>query len=302
MADLQVNGRRRLRWRNPTDRRLRDLRIWPRIRRNFIRSPRSAAFPARASPFRSVRATRRPRIAETPSGMLNAGRPAEPRRRSLSSREDLPWLRQQGTARHREYRGQHAGRITARMAEKLSETDVDMVEIEHLLSRTSSTGGVASSGPPARVSDAITAAVRKHCQQAADGQAVPQRCRYRRDRRRGGSRQARTRSPSSTRSRACALTSARAARFIRNNTGGPARPGGIPGRRAHGVAGGPARQGPGRRPRRHQRPGRTPWRCCLPARRPCRSALLCLQTRMRPSKILDGLNRYLDEHSHCFCD
>lgn len=68
-----------------------------------------------------------PRIAETPSGMLNAVGLQNPGVDHFI-REDLPWLRQQGTAVIANIAGNTPEDYCA-MAEKLSVSDVDMIEM-----------------------------------------------------------------------------------------------------------------------------------------------------------------------------
>ena len=62
------------------------------------------------------------------------------------------------------------------MAEKLSDTDVDMIEL-NISCPNVKQGGVASLAPPVPVWASITEAVRKYCQKAPDGKALPQCCR-----------------------------------------------------------------------------------------------------------------------------
>ncbi len=68
-----------------------------------------------------------PRIAETPSGILNAVGLQNPGV-DVFIREDLPWLKQQNTVVIANIAGNTVEDYCA-MAEKLSETDVDMIEL-----------------------------------------------------------------------------------------------------------------------------------------------------------------------------
>ncbi len=100
-----------------------------------------------------------PRIAETPSGILNAVGLQNPGV-DVFINEDLPWLKQQNTViianiagnTHEEY---------CEMAEKLSETDVDMIELNISCPNVKS-GGVQF-GTSCKSVGAITSEVRKHC-------------------------------------------------------------------------------------------------------------------------------------------
>lgn len=100
-----------------------------------------------------------PRVAETPSGMLNAVGLQNPGV-DVFIKEDLPWLKQQNTV----VIANIAGNTTeeyCKMAEKLSDTDVDMIEMNISCPNVKS-GGVQF-GTSCESVGAITAAVRKHC-------------------------------------------------------------------------------------------------------------------------------------------
>ena len=100
-----------------------------------------------------------PRIAETPSGMLNAVGLQNPGVDHFI-REDLPWLRQQGTAVIANIAGNTPEDYCA-MAEKLSVSDVDMIEMN--ISCPNVKQGGVQFGTSCEGVGAITAAVRKHC-------------------------------------------------------------------------------------------------------------------------------------------
>ena len=68
-----------------------------------------------------------PRIAETPSGILNAVGLQNPGV-DVFIKEDLPWLREQGTVVIANIAGNTVEEYCM-MAEKLSETDTDMIEL-----------------------------------------------------------------------------------------------------------------------------------------------------------------------------
>ena len=68
-----------------------------------------------------------PRIAETPSGILNAVGLQNPGV-DVFIKEDLPWLKQQNTVVIANIAGNTVEEY-CQMAEKLSETDVDMIEL-----------------------------------------------------------------------------------------------------------------------------------------------------------------------------
>lgn len=100
-----------------------------------------------------------PRVAETPSGILNAVGLQNPGV-DVFINEDLPWLKQQNTVvianiagnTHEEY---------CEMAEKLSDTEVDMIELNISCPNVKS-GGVQF-GTSCESVGAITNEVRKHC-------------------------------------------------------------------------------------------------------------------------------------------
>ena len=100
-----------------------------------------------------------PRVAETPSGILNAVGLQNPGV-DVFINEDLPWLKQQNTVvianiagnTHEEY---------CEMAEKLSDTDIDMIELNISCPNVKS-GGVQF-GTSCESVGAITNEVRKHC-------------------------------------------------------------------------------------------------------------------------------------------
>ena len=100
-----------------------------------------------------------PRVAETPSGILNAVGLQNPGV-DVFINEDLPWLKQQNTVvianiagnTHEEY---------CEMAEKLGDTDIDMIELNISCPNVKS-GGVQF-GTSCESVGAITNEVRKHC-------------------------------------------------------------------------------------------------------------------------------------------
>lgn len=100
-----------------------------------------------------------PRIAETPSGMLNAVGLQNPGVDHFIQ-EDLPWLKTQGTKVIANIAG-NTPEEYCEMAEKLSGTDVDMIEL-NISCPNVKQGGVQFGTTCAGVSD-ITAQVRKHC-------------------------------------------------------------------------------------------------------------------------------------------
>ena len=100
-----------------------------------------------------------PRVAETPSGMLNAVGLQNPGV-DVFIKEDLPWLKQQNTVVIANIAGNTTEEYCA-MAEKLSDTDVDMIEMNISCPNVKS-GGVQF-GTSCESVGAITAAVRKHC-------------------------------------------------------------------------------------------------------------------------------------------
>ena len=100
-----------------------------------------------------------PRIAETPSGLLNAVGLQNPGVDHFL-REDLPWLREQGTAVIANIAGNTPEEYCA-MAEKLSDSDVDMVEL-NISCPNVKQGGVQFGTSCAGVEE-ITSQVRRHC-------------------------------------------------------------------------------------------------------------------------------------------
>lgn len=100
-----------------------------------------------------------PRIAETPSGMLNAVGLQNPGVDHFI-REDLPWLKQQGLVIIANAAGS-TREDYCEMAEKLSDSDVDMIEL-NISCPNVKEGGVQFGTSPESVA-AITKAVRKHC-------------------------------------------------------------------------------------------------------------------------------------------
>ena len=102
---------------------------------------------------------RAPRIAEAPGGMLNAVGLQNPGVDHFI-REDLPWLRGQGTRIIANIAGNTPEDYCA-MAEKLNDTDVDMIEL-NISCPNVKQGGVQFGTTCAGVSG-ITKAVRAHC-------------------------------------------------------------------------------------------------------------------------------------------
>ncbi|NLJ31295.1 MAG: dihydroorotate dehydrogenase [Clostridiales bacterium] len=100
-----------------------------------------------------------PRIAETPSGMLNAVGLQNPGVDHFIER-DLPWLKTQGTVIIANIAG-NTPEDYCKMAEKLSGTDVDMVEL-NISCPNVKQGGVQFGTSCAGV-ESITAAVRRFC-------------------------------------------------------------------------------------------------------------------------------------------
>ena len=100
-----------------------------------------------------------PRIAEAPGGMLNAVGLQNPGVDHFI-REDLPWLREQGTRIIANIAG-NTPEEYREMAERLSETDVDMIEM-NISCPNVKQGGVQFGTTCAGVSG-ITKAVRAHC-------------------------------------------------------------------------------------------------------------------------------------------
>ncbi len=100
-----------------------------------------------------------PRIAETPSGMLNAVGLQNPGVDHFIEK-DLPWLRQQGTKILANIAG-NTPEEYCQMAEKLSDSDVDMVEL-NISCPNVKQGGVQFGTSCAGV-EGIVSAVRKYC-------------------------------------------------------------------------------------------------------------------------------------------
>lgn len=100
-----------------------------------------------------------PRVAETPSGMLNAVGLQNPGV-DVFIKEDLPWLKQQNTVVIANIAG-NTPEEYCEMAEKLSDTDIDMIELNISCPNVKS-GGVQF-GTSCESVGAITDAVRKHC-------------------------------------------------------------------------------------------------------------------------------------------
>ena len=100
-----------------------------------------------------------PRVAETPSGMLNAVGLQNPGV-DVFIKEDLPWLKQQNTVVIANIAGNTAEEY-CEMAEKLSDTEIDMIELNISCPNVKS-GGVQF-GTSCESVGAITAAVRRHC-------------------------------------------------------------------------------------------------------------------------------------------
>lgn len=100
-----------------------------------------------------------PRVAETPSGMLNAVGLQNPGVDEFI-KEDLPWLKQQNTVVIANIAG-NTPEEYCEMAEKLSDTDIDMIEMNISCPNVKS-GGVQF-GTSCESVGAITDAVRRHC-------------------------------------------------------------------------------------------------------------------------------------------
>ena len=100
-----------------------------------------------------------PRIAETPSGILNSVGLQNPGV-DVFINEDLPWLKEQNTRIIANVAG-NTPEEYCEMAEKLSDTDVDMIEMNISCPNVKS-GGVQF-GTSCQSVGSITAAVRKHC-------------------------------------------------------------------------------------------------------------------------------------------
>lgn len=100
-----------------------------------------------------------PRVAETPGGMLNSVGLQNPGVDRFL-REDLPWLKEQGTVVIANAAGSTVGDYCL-MAEKLSESDVDMIELN--ISCPNVKRGGAQFGTTCEGAEEITRAVRKRC-------------------------------------------------------------------------------------------------------------------------------------------
>lgn len=100
-----------------------------------------------------------PRIAETPSGILNAVGLQNPGV-DVFIEQDLPWLKKQNTVVIANIAG-NTPEEYCQMAEKLSDTDVDMIEMNISCPNVKS-GGVQF-GTSCESVGAITSEVRKHC-------------------------------------------------------------------------------------------------------------------------------------------
>ena len=100
-----------------------------------------------------------PRIAETPSGILNAVGLQNPGV-DVFIQDDLPWLKQQGTVVIANIAGNTVEEYCM-MAEKLSETDTDMIELNISCPNVKS-GGVQFGTSCESVGN-ITKEVRAHC-------------------------------------------------------------------------------------------------------------------------------------------
>ncbi|MBQ1506925.1 MAG: dihydroorotate dehydrogenase [Ruminococcus sp.] len=100
-----------------------------------------------------------PRIAETPSGMLNAVGLQNPGV-DVFIEEDLPWLKKQNTVIIANIAGNTIEEY-CEMAEKLSETDVDMIEL-NISCPNVKHGGVQFGTSRESVAN-ITSEVRRHC-------------------------------------------------------------------------------------------------------------------------------------------
>ncbi len=100
-----------------------------------------------------------PRIAETPMGMLNAVGLQNPGVEHFI-KDDLPWLREQGTVIISNVAGSTESDY-CQMAEILSDTDIDMIEL-NISCPNVKEGGVQFGTSCSSVA-AITKAVRQHC-------------------------------------------------------------------------------------------------------------------------------------------
>ena len=111
-----------------------------------------------------------PRIAETPSGILNAVGLQNPGVDHFIER-DLPWLKEQETVVIANIAG-NTPEEYAQMAEKLSESSVDMIEMN--ISCPNVKHGGVQFGTSCQSVGAITREVPRPLQKAADGEAFPQ--------------------------------------------------------------------------------------------------------------------------------
>lgn len=100
-----------------------------------------------------------PRIAETPSGMLNAVGLQNPGVEAFLE-NDLPWLKEQGTAVIANIAGSCPEDYCA-VAERLSDSAVDLVELN--ISCPNVKAGGVQFGVTAEGVESITRAVRRHC-------------------------------------------------------------------------------------------------------------------------------------------
>ncbi|MBQ9902344.1 MAG: dihydroorotate dehydrogenase [Clostridia bacterium] len=100
-----------------------------------------------------------PRIAETPSGILNSVGLQNPGVEHFI-REDLPWLRQQNTVIIANIAGATEEDYAA-IAEKINDSDVDMVELN--ISCPNVKAGGAAFGTSCAGAERITSVVRRHC-------------------------------------------------------------------------------------------------------------------------------------------
>lgn len=100
-----------------------------------------------------------PRIAETPGGMLNSVGLQNPGVDQFI-RDDLPWLKKQGTIVIANIAGSTPEEY-CEVAEKLSETDVDMIELN--ISCPNVKRGGAQFGVTCAGTEEITSQVRRHC-------------------------------------------------------------------------------------------------------------------------------------------
>lgn len=100
-----------------------------------------------------------PRVAETPSGILNAVGLQNPGV-DVFIKEDLPWLKKQNTVIIANIAGNTIEEY-CQMAEKLSETDADMIELN--ISCPNVKRGGVQFGTSCESVAGITSEVRKHC-------------------------------------------------------------------------------------------------------------------------------------------